>query len=73
MGSVNLSPIDIEFSEFGSDFNPSRLDYSGPQKEDTRKSVLKVLRKVVDLSNQNLKRNSDGLLANVAHNNNSLL
>ena len=32
-----------------------------------------MLKKVVDLSNQNLKRNADGLLAKQVHNNDSLL
>ena len=73
VGSINLNPIDIELSDFGPNFDPSRLDYAGPQKEDTRKSVLKALKKVVDLSNQNVKRNADGLLAKKVHNNDDLL
>ena len=73
LGSVNLNPVDIELSEFGSNFDPSRLYYAGPHKENTRKSVLKVLKKVVDLSNQNFKRNAHGLLAKQVHNNDSLL
>lgn len=32
-----------------------------------------MLRKVVDLSNQNLKRDADGLLTKQVHNNDSLL
>ena len=53
MESVNLSPTDIDASDFGPNFGPSKLDYAGPQKEGTRESVLKVLKKVVNLSNQN--------------------
>ena len=72
--SVNLSPTDIDASDFGPNFDPSKLDYAGPQKEGTRESVLKVLKKVVNLSNQNLQRNTDGLLAKKkTHHNNSLL
>ena len=63
MESVNLSATDIDASDFGPNFDPSKLDYAGPQKEGTRESVLKVLKKVVNLSNQNLQRNTDGLLA----------
>ena len=37
-----------------------KLDYANPEKEETRKSVLRVLKKVADLSNQNLQRNTDG-------------
>ena len=55
IGSVNLSPINIEISEFGDIFDPSKLDYANPGKESTRESVLKVLKKVVDLSNQSLR------------------
>ena len=55
IGSVNLSPINIEISEFGDIFDPSKLDYANPGKESTRESVLKVLKKVVDLSNQSLQ------------------
>ena len=73
LGSVNLSQIDIDVSDFGPNFDPSRRDYAGPQKECIRESVLKVLKKVVDLSNQNLQWNTDGLLAKTTHNNDSLL
>lgn len=73
MGSVNLPAIEIELSEFGKNFDPSKLDYSNPEKEKTRESVLKVLKKVVDLSNQNLQRNTDGFLAKKTHDNDSLV
>ena len=73
MGSANLNPIDIEISEFAEKLDPSKLDYNSPDKENTRKSVLKVLKKVADLSSQNLKRNADGYLASVPRNNDSLL
>ena len=55
IGSVNLSPINIEISGFGDIFDPFKLDYANPGKESTRESVLKVLKKVVDLSNQSLR------------------
>ena len=73
LGSVNLNAVDIDISEFGEKFDPSKLDFNNTEREDIRKSVLKVLRKVADLSNQNLKRNADGYLATVPHNNDSLL
>ena len=34
---------------------------------------MNVLRKVVDLSNENLKRNANGFLAKQEHDNNSLV
>ena len=73
LGSVNLNAVDIDISEFGEKFNPSKLDCNSAGREDIRKSVLKVLRNVADLSSQNLKRNADGYLATVPHNNHSLL
>ena len=39
LGSVNLNSIDIEISEFGEKFHPSKLNYNSSDKENTRKSV----------------------------------
>ena len=71
--SVNLNAIDIDISEFGEKFDPSKLYFNSSEREDIRKSVLKVLRKVADLSSQNLKRNADGDLAKARYDNDSLL
>ena len=73
LGSVNLNTVDIGISEFGENFDPSKLDLNGSNRENIRRSVLSVLKKVADLSIQNLKRNADGCLATVPHNNDSLL
>ena len=73
LNSVNLLPIDIELSEIGENFDPSKLDYANPGREHTRESVLRVLKEVADLGNQNLQRNSNGLLATKLHDNESLL
>ena len=32
LGSVNLSPIDINISEFGSNFDLNKLDYNNPER-----------------------------------------
>ena len=69
LGSVNLNAIDIDISEFGENFDPSKLDFNITEREDIRKLVLKVLQKVADLSNQN----TGGYLAPVPHDNDSLL
>ena len=37
-----------------------------------RESALKVLKKIVDLRNSNLRKNADGLLAKRPHNNDIL-
>ena len=67
MGFVNLSSIDITENNFevegGIPFESSKLDYENPGKEKMRQAVLKVLKKVVDLSNSNIIKNADGLLS----------
>ena len=67
MGSVNLVPIDILEDQFevdkGSLFDPYKLDFENSKKDAIKDSVLKVLRKMVDLSNSNLLKNADGSLA----------
>ena len=68
MDSVNLMPIDMDQSEFGENFDPSTLDYENKDREKNRESVLKVLKKIVDLSNSSLRKNADGLLAKRSHN-----
>ena len=69
MKSVRLWPIDLEPSDFGENFDPSKLDHVNcEESEKTGECVLKVLRKVVDLSNQNLVRNTNCLLAKRPHN-----
>ena len=62
--SVDLLPIDIEFSNFGEDFNPSKLDFENADRERNRKSVLKVLKKMVYFSNDNLQKKPHCLSAN---------
>ena len=67
MGSVNLLPIDISEDSFEVEnevaFNPSKLDYENPDKEKLSEAIVKMLRRVVELSNANLIKNADGLLA----------
>lgn len=72
LGSVNLCAIDINISDFGEGFNPSKLDYNNSEKEN-RRSVLNVLKKIVDLSSQNIRRNADGYIEILPHDNDSLL
>ena len=47
-GSVNLFPIDIQNENFEVDgmFDPSKLDYSNPDKEKARQAVVKILKKL---------------------------
>ena len=71
--SVRLNPTDIEISKFGEKFGPSKLDYNNSDKENTRQSVLRVLKKVADMSSQKLRRNADGYLTRVPHNNDPFL
>ena len=73
LGSVNLNAVDIGISKFGENFGPSKLDLNGSNWEDIRRSVLNVLKKVPDLSSQNLKRDTDSYLATMTYKNGSLL
>ena len=66
MGSVNLNPIDIPEDSFevdGGKFDPSKLDFYNSEKEKMREAVLKVLKKVVDLSNASIIKNSNGVVS----------
>ena len=66
IGPVKLIPIDIQEDSFeikGGKFDPSKLELDNAENHKMREAVLKVLRKGVDLSNSNLVKNADGLLA----------
>lgn len=67
MGSVNLLPIDISEDSFEVEnevaFNPSKLEYENPDKEKLSEAIVKMLRRVVELSNANLIKNVNCLLA----------
>ena len=67
MGSVHLPPIDVPEKKFevedGVKFGPSKLDYECPEKEKITKAAVKVLKKIIDISKENLVKNSDGLLS----------
>ena len=67
MGPAILSPIDIVESSFeteeGVSFDPSKLDTSCPEKKTITLAVIKMLKKVIDLSNSNLVSNANGLLS----------
>ena len=66
-GSVNLVPIDISEDTFevedGVEFDLYKLDYENSEKGAIKDSILKVLKKMMDLSNSNLLKIADGLLA----------
>ena len=66
MGSVNLLPVDISAGIFEVEtevkFDPFKLDYDNPDREKMGEAVFKMFKKVIELSNTNLVKNSDGLL-----------
>ena len=69
MGSVNLLPIDIPEETLEVDgvaFDTSKRDYENLDKEKMAQAVVKMLKKVVDLSNANLIENASGLLAKIS-------
>ena len=51
----------------------SKLDFENKDSQRTRESVLRVLRKVVDLSDSNLQKNADKLFATKPHKNEDIL
>ena len=65
--STNLLPIGIPEKTFEVDdnvqFDPSKLDYDCPEKEKTSKAVVKMLKKITEISNSDLIKNADGLLS----------
>ena len=63
MGQVYLKPMDVELGEFGPGFDPSALDnWDDPERKSARETVIKVMKKMVEIGNFNLKRNADALL-----------
>ena len=67
MGFINLLPIDIPEKTFEAEDNvqsdPSKLDYECPEKEKITRAVVKMLKKIIDISNANLVKYADGLLS----------
>lgn len=67
LGFVNVSPTDILEKRFETEnnisFDPLKLDVNCPQKEIMSKAVIKILKKISDLSNTNLIKNADVLLS----------
>ena len=66
-GYVHLHSIDVNFEELklmneGADMNPALLDNKTLRK-DVASAYYKVMKKMVEVSNQNLIRNSDAYLA----------
>ena len=67
LGSVHLSPIGIPEKTFERKdnvaFDPSKLVINCQEKEKMSQSVVKMLKKITNLSNSNLTRNADGLFS----------
>ena len=65
MGSVHLPPNAICEKSFEVEenisFNPSKLEC--PEKEKIAEAVIKMLKKMINVSNANLVKNADGLLS----------
>lgn len=60
-----MKPIGIEESDFGENFNPSMLDSDNQEREQAREVVLRVLKKITDISNSSLHRNADALFCKI--------
>ena len=67
LGSVNLSPINVPVTSFEVKenvvFDPSKLDFASQEKEIKTGTVVKVVKKIVHMSNAKLFKNADGLLS----------
>ena len=67
LGSVNLSLINVPVSSFEVKknvvFDPSKLDFASQEKEIMTGAVVKMVKKIVHMSNANLVKNADGLLS----------
>ena len=68
MGSVNLSSTDISEKKIEVEenvlFDPLMLNFECPEKEKIARAVVKMLKKIIDISNANLVKNADWLLSN---------
>ena len=66
-GSVNLLSVDISKESFEVEgrvkFDPSKLDCDNPESEKMRDAFLKMFKKVIELSNGNIVKNADRLVA----------
>ena len=67
MSSINLTPIEVPENTFEVEgnvrFDPSELDYECKENEKITKAVVKMLKKIIDISNSNLIKNADGLVS----------
>lgn len=70
MSSVNLLPTDVPEKTFETEhnilFDPSKVDIYYPEKKIMIEAVVKMLKKIADLSNSNLIKNADGILWGLA-------
>ena len=64
--SVYLKPFHVERSSFGENFNPADSNFY-------RAGVVSYMKRVVEQSSENLKRNANTFLSSVNHNNEKLL
>ena len=67
MSFINLTPTDVPENTFEVEdnvrFDPSELDYECKEIEKITEAVVKMLKKIIDISNSNLIKNAEGLLS----------
>ena len=67
MGSVNLTPIDLVETLFeaenGIAFNLAKLDITCDEKKVMTNAMVKMLKRIADISNSSIVKNADGLLS----------
>lgn len=67
LGSVNISTIDFPEATFETkenvSFDTSKLGFSCQEKEIMNDALVKMINKIIDISNANLAKNADSLLS----------
>lgn len=68
LGSVKLTPIDIVKTSFETEndtaFNPAKLNKTLDEEKVMTNAVVKMLKKIADISNSSIVKNANRLLSN---------
>lgn len=70
---MKLWPVDIDPREVGENFDPSKIDFENVDREKTKGICDESYEKSSCLTNQNLIRNAECLLAKRPHNDQDIL
>ena len=62
MKCVSTHPFDLDEKQFGDSFQQNLLDFAGDEKKKMTDSVVGVLKRITEISNTNIIKNTDPLL-----------